>query len=121
MSEKPPNPSCGNDPDPTPTASYRGMLTPPAPSRPSIGLFILGVLTGAVASIAVYAVTIRVAPRVFAGALISLIAGKIIFGIQLIRSPRTASFGKGILCSIGLMLLLTGAGVGYLAYRCFNP
>jgi hypothetical protein len=50
----------------------------------------------------------------------SLIAGKVIVGVDLIRSPRTSSFGKGILCSIGMVILLVGAGVGYLAYLCAN-
>jgi hypothetical protein len=85
-------------------------------------LFILGVLAGTVASIVVYAATIQVGPRVLVGALVSLIAGKIIFGIHLLGSPRSSAFGKGILCSIGLVMLLVGVGVGagvvYVAYVC---
>jgi hypothetical protein len=121
MSELTPNPTSGDVPDPNPVLNYRTMSTPAARSSPSIGFFMFGLLAGVMASIVVYALTVRTAPRLSWAAVPTVLAGKIVLGIYLIRSPRTSSIGKGILCSIGMVMLLVGTEVGYLVYRCFNP
>jgi hypothetical protein len=119
MTDSNPEPTPEPPPKPEPVLEYNNSITnPPTPSQgASAAMFIAGLLLGLVVSPTVYALAV-VKTQSGAGfvlAIVIVVGLKVSIGGSLIRNPRWASFGKGIIASIGMIVLLVGACFGIVA------
>jgi hypothetical protein len=123
MTDSSPEPAPELPPKAEPTLEYNNSLgQPPEQLKGAkVAMFIAGLLSGLAASgVAYVAAGAAGGPAALVVAILLVLGAKIALAVHLFRVHRRwASFAKGVLTSIGLLILLAGACFGLLATMKF--